>query len=173
MLFAIAIAGAVVASGSVVWHHEAQRERERELLRIGNEFRIAIGVYYQRSPGSAPRYPEKLEDLMRDDRHLSLQRYLRRIYRDPMTGTQEWGVVSAPQGGIMGVYSRSEGQPVKTGGFDERDAAFADKVRYSEWRFVYTPPSADPAVSGAEPGAGREPPRPREPRTRAPVRPNR
>jgi hypothetical protein len=156
----------------VVWHHEAQRERERELLRIGNEFRTAIGVYYQRSPGSVPRYPEKLEDLMRDDRHLSLQRYLRRIYRDPMTGTGEWGVVSAPQGGIMGVYSRSDGAPVKTGDFDERDAALTGKTHYSDWRFVYTPPNADTGGTG-EGGAERQPPRPREPRTRGPVRPNR
>lgn len=141
MLFAVATAGALVASGSVVWQQDAQRQREKELLRIGSELRQAIGLYYHRSPGSVQRYPEKLEDLLRDDRHLSLQRYLRRIYRDPMTGTQEWGVVTAPQGGIMGVYSRSDAAPVKSGGFDERNAAFTATARYSEWKFVYTPPS--------------------------------
>lgn len=157
MLFAIATAGAVLASGSVVWHTEAQREREKELLRIGNEFRYAIGLYYHRSPGSVARYPEKLDDLLRDDRHLTLQRYLRRIYRDPMTGTREWGVITSPQGGIMGVYSRSDGTPVKTSGFEERDAAFSGKLRYSGWAFIYTPPGVEPASApDAEGGVDRE-----------------
>ena len=156
MLFAIATAGAVAATGSVMWQQEAQRERERELLRIGDEFRNAIGLYYQRSPGSVPIYPPKLEDLVRDDRHLTLQRYLRRVYRDPMTGTQQWGVVTAPQGGVMGVYSRSEDMPIKKSGFDERNAAFAGKATYAEWKFVYVPPQAS-ATGSANQGA--QPPR--------------
>lgn len=149
MLFAVAVAGAVVASGSVVWQHEAQREREKELLRIGNEFTLAIGLYYNRSPGSVRRFPGSLDELLRDDRHLSLQRYLRRIYRDPMTGKNEWGVVNAPEGGIMGVYSRAEQATVKRSGFGVANASFNDKTRYSDWRFVYAPPDA---ASGAPAG---------------------
>jgi type II secretory pathway pseudopilin PulG len=157
MLFAVATVGAVVASGSVVWQHEAQRQRETELLRIGNEFRQAIGLYYHRSPGSVKRYPGSLDELLRDDRHLSLQRYLRRIHRDPITGKTEWGLVNAPEGGIMGVYSRSEQSTVKRSGFEPPNAAFSDKTSYSEWKFVYTAPDAASAPeAGGTPDIARE-----------------
>ena len=147
MLFAVAIAGAVVATGSVVWSQETQRDRERELLRIGAEFRRAIGLYYERSPGSVKRYPDDLNDLLLDPRHLSLQRYLRRIYRDPLTGRDEWGLVISPQGGIMGVHSLSDRAPVKSAGFSGDAASFNQAMRYAEWKFVYAPaPNAPPAV---------------------------
>jgi type II secretory pathway pseudopilin PulG len=115
MLIAIAVSGALLAAGSVVWSQQAQRDRERELLLVGKEFQRAIGLYYERTPGAIKRYPERLEDLLRDERYPSMQRYLRRIYRDPMTGRTEWGLVSAPTGGIMGVYSLSRDRPIKTG----------------------------------------------------------
>jgi len=141
MLFAVAVSGVLLAMGSVVWSQQAQRERERELLLIGKEFRRAIGLYYERTPGAIKRYPEKLEDLLRDDRYLSMQRYLRRIYLDPMTGKTEWGLVQAPIGGIMGVYSLSNGRPIRAGGFDDADKTLDGKTRYSDWQFVYTPPA--------------------------------
>ena len=140
MLLAVAVSGALLAAGSIVWSQQAQRERERELLLIGKEFRRAIGLYYERTPGAVKRYPEGLEHLLRDDRYLSMQRYLRRIYRDPMTGKSEWGLVQAPTGGIMGVYSLSNDRPIKTGGFDESDKDLDGKSRYSDWQFVYAPP---------------------------------
>ena len=159
MLFAVATAGAVLATGSVVWHHEAQRAREQELLRIGNEFRRAIGTYYERSPGSVRRYPEKLEDLLRDDRHLSLQRYLRRIYRDPLTGKSEWRVVSAPAGGIMGLYSLSDATPVKKAGFERDNDAFNEKARYADWKFVYVPSTGELVTKPARNLRGADQPR--------------
>jgi hypothetical protein len=39
----------------------------------------------------------------------------------------------------MGVYSLSQAQPVKSGGFATRDSDFADAARYSDWRFAYRP----------------------------------
>jgi len=139
-LFAVAIAGAMLAGGSVVWHQDAQRAREQELLRVGNEFRRAIGVFYERTTGGVKRYPERLEDLLRDPRDLTVQRYLRRIYRDPLTGEADWGLVPAPGGGVMGVYSRSDLVPVKVAGFDETEKAFTSAQKYSDWKFVYVPP---------------------------------
>jgi len=150
VLLAVAISGALLATGSVVWSQQAQRERERELLLIGKEFRRAIGLYYERTPGAVKRYPEKLDDLLRDDRYLSMQRYLRRIYRDPITGKTEWGLVQASTGGIMGVYSLSNDRPVKTGGFDETDKELDGKTRYSDWHYIYTaalPIGAQPSRS--------------------------
>jgi len=99
----------------------------------------AIGSYYERSPGTVKRYPEKLEYLVEDHRYLSVQRHLRRIYRDPITGTTNWGVVRAPDGGVMGVYSMSEQVPIGRLGlhvWKQRSSA-----SYENFRFVYAPPS--------------------------------
>lgn len=150
-MFAVAVAGLLLAVTSEVWSHSRQREKERELLYIGGRFREAIGLYYQRTPGTVKRYPEKLEELLEDKRYLSLQRYLRKVYADPMTGKSQWGTIAAPGGGINGVYSLSDQQPIKSGGFEDKDEKFAVSPRYSDWRFVYEPPEG--GVPGP-PGSG-------------------
>src|SRR6266705_6102304 len=95
-MFAVAIAGLLLAVTSEVWSQSRQREKEKELLYIGDQFREAIALYYQRTPGTVKRYPEKLEDLLEDKRYLSMQRYLRKIYADPVAGKLQWGIVAAP-----------------------------------------------------------------------------
>jgi type II secretory pathway pseudopilin PulG len=142
LLFFIAASGAMLAATGIIWSHERQRQKEQELLWIGNQFREAIGLYHQRTPGAIKRYPEKLEDLIEDQRYLTRQRYLRQIYRDPMTGKAQWGLVAAPGGGIMGVYSLSELAAVKSGNFADTDRSLSGAERYSAWRFVYVTPAA-------------------------------
>lgn len=139
LLFTVAIAGIVLAAIGVLWSTERQRERERELLAVGEEFRRAIGSYYERSPGTVKRYPAKLEDLTKDNRFITVQRHLRQIYRDPVTGTADWGVIAAPEGGIMGVQSLSTAEPIKQGNFPPRWSEFEGKRSYADWRFVYRP----------------------------------
>lgn len=129
-LLLIAVVGAGLAAVGEAWSHARQREKEAELLWIGNQFKQAIGLYYQRSPGAVKRYPENLEDLIEDKRFLNVQRYLRRIYSDPMTGKSDWAPIPAPGGGIMGVRSQSGARAIRP--FDLGDT-------YSEWRFVYEP----------------------------------
>jgi hypothetical protein len=69
------------------------------------------------------------------------QHHLRRIYRDPLTGSVDWALVEAPGGaGIMGVHSASTQAPIKTGNFAARDAAFEGAAKYADWQFVYVPP---------------------------------
>jgi type II secretory pathway pseudopilin PulG len=140
LLIALAFGGATLAAAGGLASHAAQREKERELLFIGNQYRQAIAAYYQRSPIDGRRYPEKLEELVEDRRSLVPQRYLRRLYPDPITGSPDWGVVESPEGGIMGVYSRSAAAPIKSGNFSARDQAFTEAARYSDWQFVYAPP---------------------------------
>ena len=70
------------------------------------------------------RYPQSLEQLLVDKRYPMPVRHLRRLYVDPMTGAADWAVVEAPGGGVMGVYSRSEAAPRKTGNFLLKDAEF-------------------------------------------------
>ena len=150
-MFAVAVAGLLLAVTGEVWSQSRQREKEQELLYLGGRFREAIGLYYQRTPGAVKRYPDKLEDLLEDKRYLSLQRYLRKVYADPITGAAQWGTVAAPGGGINGVYSLSDRHPIKSGGFEDKDASFAGSSRYSDWRFVYEPPEGGVAVP---PGPG-------------------
>jgi type II secretory pathway pseudopilin PulG len=137
LLIAVAVGGAVLAAVGELTSHAQQREKEAELLFVGQQYREAIRAYYERSPGGAKRYPMKLEDLLADSRYPTAQRYLRRPYPDPMTGSAAWGLVDAPGGGIMGVYSPSAATPIKTGGFSKQDESFSDATRYSEWKFFY------------------------------------
>lgn len=138
VLLVIAIMGVMLAAGAQVWHQAAQRERERELLFVGNQFRQAIGQYYQRSPGSVKKYPNALDDLLKDERQLATQRYLRKIYRDPITGEADWGLVQMAGSGIAGVYSLSQEEPLKISNFRLVDGTFEGATKYSEWQFVYT-----------------------------------
>jgi type II secretory pathway pseudopilin PulG len=138
-LILIAVLGAGMAAYGEIASHTAQREKEQQLLFVGNQFRQAIGAYYERTPGAVKRFPQTLEELLQDKRHPVPQRHLRRMYADPMTGKPQWGLIDAPGGGVMGVYSLSEAQPIKSGGFAARDGAFEDAARYSDWRFSYSP----------------------------------
>ena len=139
ILFAVAIFGATLAIVGHLWQSLQKRENEQELLFRGDQFRNAIGLYYERSPGSLKQYPKTLDDLLKDERYLSSQRYLRKIYRDPITTKAEWGIVRAPDGGIMGVHSLSEKSPAKTANFKEIYQQFSGCKRYSDWIFIYRP----------------------------------
>jgi len=95
ILFAIAVAGVTLAKTGIDWSQANQREKERELLFVGDQYRQAIALFYERTPGVIKRYPSRLEDLLSDTRYNPPQRYLRRLYRDPVTN-QKWGVGVRP-----------------------------------------------------------------------------
>lgn len=105
-LLLVAVSGAALAAFAGAWSHAREREKQAELRWVGGQFRQAIGLYYERSPG-VKRYPERLEDLVEDKRFLTTQRYLRRVYADPVTGKADWELIPAPAGGMMGVRSRA------------------------------------------------------------------
>lgn len=136
LLLAVAILGVWLAATANVWHVRMQREKEQELLFIGNQFRQAINHYSASSVGSGRRYPLRIEDLLLDERHLEKRRHLRRIYTDPITGKAEWGLVRLADGQIIGVHSLSTDEPVKKAGFSLRDLAFTSKRSYSQWVFI-------------------------------------
>ena len=142
LLLLVALIGLGLAGAGELWSRSAQRERERELLVAGNQIRDAIGLYYLRSPGTTRRYPRKLEDLLQDDRYPVVVRYLRRVYADPMTGSAQWGLIEAPGGGIMGVYSLSGAVPLKRAGFAPENKDFENATHYTAWRFLFNPDAA-------------------------------
>jgi len=152
-LFVVAILAGGLALAGTVWEQAAAREREAELLFVGHQYRRAIGLYYDSTPGTVKRYPRALEDLLKDPRQPATQRYLRKLYPDPLGG-KEWGVVKGSDGGVAGVYSLSEAKPIKVSGFKVRDAAFEGAGMYADWKFMHTPAGAAP---GTKPAAGAAP----------------
>jgi type II secretory pathway pseudopilin PulG len=151
MLVAFMGVGAVIASE--LYSTSVRRDKERELLFIGHEFRAAIGRYYNSNAGGQQAYPLTLEDLLKDPRFPSARRHLRRLYADPVTGKSEWGTVVV-QGRIVGVHSLSAQLPIKQDNFDENEGAFRHKQKYSDWVFTYP---ADLFVP-PKPGAGQKQP---------------
>ena len=146
-LFILAIMAGGLALAGEVWQTSAMREREAELLDVGNEYRKAVERYYLSGPQR--QYPRELSDLLKDPRQPGTVRYLRRLYPDPVTGKDEWGVVKAPDGGIAGVYSLSEAAPLKVAGFAVRDASFEGKKRYADWQFAFAAAPAPASASAA------------------------
>jgi type II secretory pathway pseudopilin PulG len=147
LLIAVVLLGIGLALVGEVWNTAVKRERERELLFVGDQFRQGIGRYYESSPG-VKQYPRKLEDLLEDKRFPVVKRHLRQIYLDPMTGKADWGLVL--QGDqILGVYSQSKDKPFKVANFRLLDSFFADSSSYSDWRFIYAPAGAGSAGQAA------------------------
>ena len=141
-LIIVAISGAGLAAFGELASHAAQREKEAELLFRGNAYQAAIASYYKKET----RYPPSLEPLLEDKRYPMPVRHLRKLYADPMTGSTEWGLVEAPGGGLMGVYSRSDEAPIKTGNFLLKNQNFQDAASYADWKFVHSPLGLGKAV---------------------------
>ena len=145
VLFALALLSAGLGLLGQMWHTAQLREKEADLLHLGGAYRRAIMLYYESSPGGLRRYPQRLESLVRDERYPGVRRYLRKLYPDPVSGA-EWGLMRAPDGGIMGVYSQSREAPLKTRAFGILGAG----ASYSDWKFFYQPAPvvvSNPAVS--------------------------
>jgi type II secretory pathway pseudopilin PulG len=152
VLFLVAFMALALGIAGEVWHTAAAREKEKDLLYAGNQYRRAIERYYV---NVMRQYPRTLEDLLQDPRKPNIERYLRKLYFDPITGKSEWGVVKAPDGGVMGVYSMSEDAPIKTSNFPAVNKDFEGAAKYSDWKFVYNPTTAQAPVGqpGQQPGA--------------------
>lgn len=113
-----------------------QRVAEEELLAIGTEFQRAFISYANASQPGQARVPKKLEDLLKDPRYPNIQRHIRRIYIDPLTGTDEWGIVPSIDGrGIVGVFSLSNQKPIKISNFPPVFQTFAEAATYRDWHF--------------------------------------
>jgi type II secretory pathway pseudopilin PulG len=151
LLFLVALMGMALTLVSELWRTAQKREKEQELLFVGNQFRQALAMYSANGGG----FPRKLEDLLKDPRVPGTRRYLRTIYRDPMTGRAEWGLVKFGDF-ITGVHSLSQEEPVKKAQFSLADQAFEGKSRYSDWVFSGAPanqPVNRPGLPAPQPGA--------------------
>lgn len=157
-LMLIAFMGASLTIAGHVYETSVRRDKERQLLFVGQQFRQAIGRYYEAGP---QQYPSSFEELLKDPRQPGTARYLRKIYADPMTGKPDWGLIKV-NGKIAGVYSQSKQTPIKQGNFKPGEGGLVGKSRYSDWVFAYPlnlafvkpgEEEGDDALGGAQGGA--------------------
>lgn len=137
MLLLLMGASYVLVEVSVKWSDAVKRDREYELLKVGDTIRKAIGSYYNQTNGVVKQYPPSLEALLLDDRFLSPKRYLRQLYIDPVTRREGWGLIMAPGGGIMGIHSLSAQSPYKRENFKPSNQSFENQKFYANWLFIY------------------------------------
>lgn len=138
LIAALAIIALMLTMAARVWSAADQRDKEQQLLFIGEQFRMAIARYY----AFGHQYPLSLQDLLEDKRTPVPRRHLRQLYRDPFTREADWHLIMDPTNiGIMGVASQSTRVPIKRAGFGPIEIGFADSKCYCDWQFTYTPPA--------------------------------
>jgi type II secretory pathway pseudopilin PulG len=143
LLITIAIIGVTAAATLQLGSILQRRAAEEELLAIGVEFRQALISYANATPVGQSPAPPTLQALLKDPRYPNTQRHLRKLYFDPLTGSQQWGTVMSLDGkGIVGIYSLSTEKPIKIGNFETPFLGFADKTSYADWVFMAVMPPA-------------------------------
>lgn len=137
-LLMVAMLGLGLTLAADVYVTSARRDKEKELLSIGRQFRNAIRQYYEtnQKDGAVKQYPASIQDLLVDSQSLSVKRYLRKIFIDPMTGKAEWGEVRVA-GRLVGVHSLSNQVPIKRAFTEPDELQFNGKAKYSDWFFTY------------------------------------
>jgi type II secretory pathway pseudopilin PulG len=85
VLVSIAVLTILMSAAMPVWRHQAQREKEAELVFRGNQYAQAIRLYQRKAgPGT---YPPSIDILVQ-------QRFLRKKFKDPMVADGEFQVIS-------------------------------------------------------------------------------
>lgn len=155
VIIVVAIIGLVAAAALKLGATVQRSKAEQQLLLIGAAFSDALQSYADATPSGQLPQPATLKDLLRDPRFPTPRRHLRKIFVDPMTGKDEWGIVYlGAKTGVVAVYSLSDAKPVKIGNFPARFQSLAGKRKISEWRFV----AAGPGNQGVPQAAPAAPP---------------
>ena len=82
MILLITIALAIAAPKIA---ESIRRDKEEETIQRGKQYARAIHMYYAKYN----RYPNSIDQLMKTDN----VRFLRKRYRDPMTGKDDWRII--------------------------------------------------------------------------------
>lgn len=90
---AVTVLSVLVAAAMPVWKQISQRQKEEELIFRGWQYAEAIRVFQQRHG----RLPTRLEELEKVE-----PRSIRRLWEDPITDSDDWGLVfQGQQGGQL------------------------------------------------------------------------
>jgi len=97
VLVLVAILSVGLLAVMPVWETQVRREAEEELIFRGTQIVEAVRLFQKKNPG---QLPASLEELYK-------KRFLRRLYKDPMTRDGKWDIVVqndriAPRGTAAG-----------------------------------------------------------------------
>lgn len=157
VLLMIMLVGMGALSAAEVWSTTRKRQREADLMWVGDQYRKAIESYWKTTPGARKILPTSVAQLLDDNRFPNPVHHLRKAYTDPMTDGEEFELI-IKNNSLVGVRSSSAEVPLKTANFPLRYLAFADATDYSKWEFVFTPPVATPTAAATSQPA--QPPKP-------------
>jgi type II secretory pathway pseudopilin PulG len=163
LLVALAVMAVMMSVALPVWRHDAQREKEEELVFRGQQYVRAIRLFRAKTNS----LPTRVDDLVQ-------MRFLRKKYKDPITN-EDFDLVSAANpnpGGVQGSsqpggrgtpQTISGGPPATTGrlgansggsgGFgdsvpggmlgvrskskEESIRLYQNRTHYNEWTFIF------------------------------------
>jgi len=149
LMFSIVLIGIATTAAAKQWKTMVQRELEADLLTKGIEIQNALTFYSNKMkagrvvPGEV--YPQSLAELTRLPNP-----YLRKVYSDPLTHG-EWEYLRAPNGGIMGVRSKSRAEPIRKHEFPLAVRHFDGKKSYYDWVFQHPNPSSSGLLPSGTP----------------------
>jgi type II secretory pathway pseudopilin PulG len=164
LLVGLNVLAILMAVAMPVWSQLARREKEAELVFRGEQYKRAIGLYQRRSgPGTLPPSIDVLVN----------QRFLRKAYKDPVTGEDfvllRQGQVLPGQTGPAGRGSQAAGRGAATGQGPQPSAAqgvggivgvvsasreeslrlYNGRNHYNEWEFVFVVQAEAPVLPGS------------------------
>jgi hypothetical protein len=112
--------------------YRLKRDKEEELLFRGREYIAAIRAFHA-AGATEKRFPKTLGELISDTR-TNGRRFIRQLYKDPMTG-RDFDLILTAEGTISGVVSTSRGTPLRTADFEDDFRDFGKAADYTGWRF--------------------------------------
>ena len=118
-----------------------KREKELDLIFIGNQYAKAIESYYKFMPAGVNEFPSNLQDLAIDSRTLPPTKHLRKNYKDPMTDLEDWALIVNEDNKIIGVHSKSDQPPLFHNFYKSKYISpdiFNKAISYSEWTFIFS-----------------------------------
>lgn len=171
LLVGMSVMAVLMSALLPVWTHMATREKEEELIFRGNQYARAIGLFQRKFANTAPPSIDVLVDqrflrkkykdpITNDDfqplyanSQLALPGAGGQVAQrpgqtatqvspvQPVGGNPQAGGIG-PQGGIIGVTSKSKDASIKQ---------FNGRSRYNEWTFVYLQTAQRPGQQGMPP----------------------
>ena len=102
LLVAIAVLSVMLLVALPTWRHQVQREKEAELVFRGEQYARAIGLYQRKLAGA---FPPSLDALVE-------QKFLRKRYKDPITGDDFEPVFANSAAGVSALSAQPGGMQV-------------------------------------------------------------
>jgi type II secretory pathway pseudopilin PulG len=153
LLLMLMLVGIGALGAAEIWATSLKREREVELLWVGEQYRHAIESYWKTTPGPRKILPSSISQLLTDDRFPNPVHHLRAAYRDPMAEDTDFEPIVI-NNALVGVHSTSKAVPMKHAKFPRRYEQFSNAEDYSQWQFIFLPPVTAGGAARAIPNPG-------------------